>query len=159
MSRATADGFVGRRSVPPLNSGSDSAGTEPRRERPRLPPRSVTLRAAQGVVHVSVPHVGVRYRCGAAASLVEGRRAACWRAGFCARFEASKRLHDSPLRTRNVGPPTCGQPHRDHRGQGAASAAGDSGCGHRMTCLPRTHRRAFNVARVHRTMGTSEKDG
>ena len=34
-------------------------------------------------------------------------------------FEASKRLHDSAQRTRIVGPQTCGQPHRDHREQGA----------------------------------------
>jgi hypothetical protein len=47
MSRATGDGVVGRRSVPPPDCGSVSARTEPRRERPRLPPRSVTLRAAQ----------------------------------------------------------------------------------------------------------------
>jgi hypothetical protein len=48
VSRATGDGFVGRRPVPPLDSGSVSAATEPRRERPRLPPRSVALGAAQG---------------------------------------------------------------------------------------------------------------
>ena len=66
MSRATGDGVVGRRSVPPLDCGSVSGGTEPRRERPHLPPRSVTPRAAQEVVHVSVPHVGCWCRCGAA---------------------------------------------------------------------------------------------
>src|SRR5687768_6996478 len=54
------DSLVGRRSMPPLDCGSLSAGTEPRRERPHLPPRSVTPMAAPGVVHVSVPHVGVR---------------------------------------------------------------------------------------------------
>lgn len=48
MSRATGDGSVGRRCVPPLDCGCVSAGTEPRRERPRLPPRTVTPRAAQG---------------------------------------------------------------------------------------------------------------
>jgi hypothetical protein len=47
VSRARGDGVVGRRSLPPLDCGSVSAGTEPRRERPRLPPPSVTLRAAQ----------------------------------------------------------------------------------------------------------------
>jgi hypothetical protein len=40
-----------------------------------------------------------------------------------------------------------------------ARVAGDSGGRHRRTCPPRGDRRAFSVAGVCRTMGTSEKDG
>ena len=85
----------------------------------------------QGVVHVSVPRAGVRCRCRRQCRHFESRRAAYWRAGSCAGSEASKRLHDSPLRTRNMGAQTCGQPRRDHREQVALSAAGNSGCRHR----------------------------
>ena len=68
MSRARGDGRVGRRSVPPLDCGSVSAGTEPRRERPHLPPRSVTPRAAQGSFTSRFRVSVFACRCGAAAS-------------------------------------------------------------------------------------------
>jgi hypothetical protein len=79
VSRATGDGSVGRRSVPPLDCGSVSAGTEPRRERPRLPPPSVTLRAAQGSFtsrfRVSVVDVDVgRHSCQIAGRREVGKR-------------------------------------------------------------------------------------
>ena len=102
MSRATGDGLVGRRSVPPLDCGSVSAGTEPRRERPHPPPRSVTLRAALGSFTSRFRESVFACRCGAAASSLGGRRAACLRARSCATFERSKRSHDSGYRARDV---------------------------------------------------------
>ena len=65
MSRATGDGVVGRRSVPPLDCGSVRAGTEPRRERREKTPPPVPdcdPEGGPGVVHVSVPRVRFRAR-------------------------------------------------------------------------------------------------
>ena len=102
MSRATGDIVVGRRSVPPLDCGSVSAGKEPRRERPRLPPRSVTPSAAQGSftsrfrVSVSGVDVGRQRRCLAAVA-----RRVCVQDPARV-FEPSKCSHDSPLSACNV---------------------------------------------------------
>jgi hypothetical protein len=71
VSRATGDGVVGRRSVPPLDCGSVSAGTEPRRERPLLPPRSVTPRATQG-------SFTSRFRVSVLLSIVGRQRVSLW---------------------------------------------------------------------------------
>ena len=83
MSRATNDGFVGRRSVPPLDSGSVSAGTEPRRERPCHPPRSVTPRAAQGSFTSRFRVSGSEREVRAAACQIASRRAARSRTRGC----------------------------------------------------------------------------
>lgn len=76
VSRATGDGAVGRRSVPPLDCGSVSAGTEPRRERPAPRPGSVTPRAAQGSFTSRFRLSGSQREMRAAACQIASRRAA-----------------------------------------------------------------------------------
>jgi len=64
----------------PCDSGSDSAGTEPRRERPRLGRAFPAPRPGEGVVHVSVPGVHVPRKVGRHLSANSRDRAACTRA-------------------------------------------------------------------------------
>ena len=67
----------------PCHVGSVSAGTEPRRERPRLPPRSVTPRAAQGSFTSRFRVSGSEREVRAAACQIASRRAARSRTRGC----------------------------------------------------------------------------
>ena len=69
--------------VPPLDCGSVSVGTEPRRERPRFPPRSVTLRATQGSFTSRFRVSGSEREARVAACQIERRRAARSRTRGC----------------------------------------------------------------------------
>jgi len=92
VSRATAPGGALCR---PQSAVPRCRSTEPRRERPRLPPRRVTLRAAQGSFTSRFRMSVSTGRCGAAAAQTASRRATCSRARWCASFEHPKRSYDS----------------------------------------------------------------
>ena len=98
VSRATS---MGRRSVPPLSSRFVSAGTEPRRERPRLPPRSVTPRAAQGSFTSRFRVSGSEREVRAAACQIASRRAARSRTRGC--VISSGRMTPQPCGNACVG--------------------------------------------------------
>jgi hypothetical protein len=150
MSRATARAPWGRRSMPPLDCGSVSAGTEPRRERPHLSPRSVTPRAAQGSFTSRFRVLSVRVSMWGGSVVGEGHRAASLRAGSCASFEPLEMLASQRMPTAQCGQQRCRQPRLDRPAQ--------SGHVGRLRTRRRAPLRTFPCCRRAPDDGTSEED-